>query len=311
MENVIAHTYLETSLLEPTYRDIRRDGPLPDLEILASFVRVAELASFTKAAHALNRSQSTISLHVSRLEELYGCKLLHRNTKSVALSSEGEMLLSLARRMLQLHAVARTQLTKGPLAGMLRVGIIEDFAVWQLPQVLHKFAAIHPRIRLELRTAVSADLMAAQEEEQLDIVVARRAVGELRGEVIWREPLSWVGMRDHPVAGDGPLPLVLFSHGCFYRPLVTAALDEVGRPWRIACTSTGLPGVCAAVYAGFGLTVLADSTIPSNLYRLPRSLGLPPLPMTEIAAFASRRAPRDLTAPLIDLLRSCFVPPQS
>jgi DNA-binding transcriptional LysR family regulator len=209
--------------------------------------------------------------------------------------------------MIQLHEAAQTQLHDRTLSGQLRVGIMEDFAVRQLPQVLRQFGVTHPHVRLELQTAVSAQLLAAMEDGRLDVVIARRAEHERRGEVVWREPLSWIISRDHSLsAGDEPLPLVMFSHGCFYRPLVIAALDEARIPWTIACTSTSLSGVCAAVYAGFGVTVLADSTIPSDLRRAPSSASLPLLPKTEIALFCARDTPAQLTEPLVSLIRGAF-----
>ncbi|WP_178130400.1 LysR substrate-binding domain-containing protein [Reyranella sp. CPCC 100927] len=279
----------------------------PDLEILVSFVRVADVANFTKAARLLNRSQSTVSLHISRVEELYRCRVFQRSTKAVVLTPEGEILLSYARRMIQLHQAAATQLHGRTLSGALRVGIMEDFAVRQLPHILRQFAVSHPNVELELLTAVSADLMSALDDGRLDVVLARRAQRQRRGDVIWREPLSWVVARDHhPAALDGPLPLVLFAHGCFYRPLVIEALDARHIPWTIACTSTSLSGVCAAVGAGFGITVLADSTITPELKRAPPSLSLPRLPATEIAVFCGRQAPRDLAAPLVEIIRGAF-----
>lgn len=296
----------ETRFLEVIDREIRLPNYVPDLDILVSFVRVADLASFTKAARALHRSQSTISLHVSKVEEIYGCKLFRRNTKSVELSSEGEILLSYARRMLQLHEAARTQLHGRTLSGSLSVGIMEDFAVRQLPQILRQFSMSHPQVKFELHTAVSADLLAAMEDGRIDVVLARRAQHEQRGEVVWREPLSWVVSRDHDIIEGGPLPLVMFPHGCFYRPMVIEALDAARVPWTIACTSTSLSGVCAAVYAGFGVTVLADSTIPPDLRRAPANMGLPALPTTEIAVFCGRNAPKQLTIPLVDVIRETF-----
>ena len=278
----------------------------PDLEILVSFVRVADVANFTKAARQLNRSQSTVSLHINRVEELYRCRVFQRSTKAVALTPEGEILLSYARRMIQLHQAAATQLHGRTLSGALRVGIMEDFASRQLPHILRQFAVSHPNVELQLLTAVSADLMSALDDGRLDVVLARRAQHERRGDVIWREPLSWVVARDHPVATDGPLPLVLFTHGCFYRPLVIDALDARHMPWTIACTSTSLSGITAAVGAGFGITVLADSTITPDLRRAPPSLGLPPLPATEIAVFCGRGAPRDLVVPLVGIIRGAF-----
>lgn len=70
--------------------------------------------------------------------------------------------------------------------------------------------------------------------------------------------------------------------------------------------STSLSGVCAAVYAGFGVSVIVDSTIPPELKRAPASLSLPALADTELAAFFGREAPASLRAPLPEVIRGAF-----
>ena len=74
-----------------------------DLQHLRSFLAVAETLHFTSAAHRRGVSQSTISLHISRLEEALGISLLSRSTKVVELTSSGHALIRLAQDALQSH----------------------------------------------------------------------------------------------------------------------------------------------------------------------------------------------------------------
>ena len=74
-----------------------------DVTLLRSFQAVAQEASFTKAAERLNLTQSAVSSHVRRLEEQAAKSLFVRNTRSVALTGDGEILLGYARAILRLN----------------------------------------------------------------------------------------------------------------------------------------------------------------------------------------------------------------
>ena len=80
----------------------------PDLDpdLLKAFLAVAEHRSFTRAAAALNRTQSAISVQVRRLEERLGAKLFHRDRAGVAPTAAGDELRAYAERILALNAEA-------------------------------------------------------------------------------------------------------------------------------------------------------------------------------------------------------------
>lgn len=259
-------------------------GRVPDLDIVRSFVAVCDRNGFTKASEHLSRTQSTVSLHIKKLEELYGCHLFVRGKRRTALTSEGEVLLGYSKRMLQLHEEARARLRGAHVEGVVRIGIPEDFATFQLPVVLKRFAAMHGGVRLEVRSAMTADLMAAMNNGDLDAVVARRGFGSEGGQVIWREPLVWAAPRIDKIEQQRPLPLVMFPHGCVYRPIVLQLLDRAAIPWRISYTSTSLTGIQAALVAGLGVTVLARSTVTQDMRVIDGEI-LPAPPQTEIAVF--------------------------
>jgi DNA-binding transcriptional LysR family regulator len=148
----------------------------PDLEIdlLRAFTTVAETGSFTAAADVVGRSQSAVSQKIIRLEELLGRPLFNRTSRSLVLTSEGERLLSAARRMLEFNDMAVRTLVEPADVERLRIGISEDFVPHHLPALLGKFATLCPDVRLELMTGLSCNLLAAYDEDRLDVVIARR-----------------------------------------------------------------------------------------------------------------------------------------
>jgi DNA-binding transcriptional LysR family regulator len=81
-------------------------SPTLDPDLLQAFLAVADHRSFTRAAVALNRTQSAVSMQVRRLEEQLDAELFHRTRSNVDLSAAGERLLGYARRILSLNEEA-------------------------------------------------------------------------------------------------------------------------------------------------------------------------------------------------------------
>ncbi|NYZ17409.1 LysR family transcriptional regulator [Azospirillum sp. RWY-5-1] len=259
-----------------------------DIDLLRSFVTIADAGNFTRAAERLGRAQSTISLQMKRLEETLGRSLLERNAHGVRITGEGEALLGYARRILALNDEAVGRLTEPELEGMVRLGTPEDFATTHLPAVLSAFAHSHPRVALEVTTDLTLNLLERFQGGEFDLVLVKREpMGPMQGMRVWREPLVWAAL-DRPSSwmaaspGDA-LPLVVSPHPCVYRKRALAALDSCGRRWRIAYTSTSLAGAQAAVRAGLGVTVLPRDMVPAGLVTLGGEDGLPVLDDTEIA----------------------------
>lgn len=276
----------------------------PDLEIdlLRAFVAVAETGGFTAAAEVVRRSQSAVSQKILRLEELLGRKLFHRTSRALSLTREGEQLLVMARRLLELNDVAVRALTDPPAAGNLRLGIAEDFVPMQLPALLARFRRLYPDMHLELRTGLSCDLLAAYDDGRLDVVIAKKDGSAQRGRVIWREPLVWMSGKDSPPDPDKPVPLVLLLPPCTYREVMIRSLDAIRREWYSSCTSASLMGIQAAVAGGLGVTVLGRSFAQPGLQILPSGDAWPTLPMTEIVILGEESAPAELVRPLMSFL---------
>lgn len=255
-----------------------------DIDLLRSFVTIADAGNFTRAAERLGRAQSTVSLQMKRLEELLGRALLERNAHAVRVTGEGEALLGYARRILALNDEAVGRLTEPALEGVVRLGTPEDFATTHLPAVLSAFAHNHPRVALEVTTDLTLNLLERFQGGEFDMVLVKREpLGPMQGMRVWREPLVWAALDRSASAQGEALPLVVSPHPCVYRKRALAALDQCGRRWRIAYTSTSLAGAQAAVRAGLGVTVLPRDMVPAGLVTLGGEDGLPVLDDTEIA----------------------------
>ncbi len=239
----------------------------PDLEIelLRAFVAVAEAGGFTAASGVVGRSQSAVSQKIIRLEELVGRKLFERTSRSLSLTQDGERLLVTARRMLELNDLTVRSMREPAAVGRLRLGISEDFIPRQLPSLLARFRRLYPQVHLELMTGLSCDLLAAHDDGQLEVVVAKKDGTAQRGRVIWREPLVWLAASGYAADFSKPAELVLLTPPCTYRELMTRTLDSVRHPWIASCTASSLMGIQAAVAGGLGMTILGRSFVQDGL----------------------------------------------
>jgi DNA-binding transcriptional LysR family regulator len=256
------------------------------VDLLQTFVAVAEAGSFTGAGRMLGLQQSTVSQHIRRLEEQTGRKYVDRNTHSVVLTPEGEILLDHARSIIGRYDQLHQHLSAEPLRGRLRFGASEDFVLSALPNVLAAFARRHPDLDIELRAGLSEDLRADFDAGRLDLAFVKRRDGDTRGKIAWKEPIEWMAHPEFRVDPDKPLPLILYPPPSITRIGVLETLEKSRRRWRVVFTSANVSGLSAAARAGIGLLPHSVRLMPPGLTVVPAHEGLPELPDIQFAVLA-------------------------
>ncbi len=262
-----------------------------DVDLLRTFVTICRLRSFTAAAAALLRNQSTISLQLKRLEGILERRLLNRSTHFVEPTEEGRALLETAQRIIDLNDELLGRPSQPEAHGRVRLGTPEDFATFHLPDVLSRFSRSHPKVDLEVKCDLTLNLVRRFRAGDFDLILIKREpqpASKRAGYRVWREQLVWVGAKERTPTGDGLLPLALSPEPCVYRKRAIESLRQSRRRWRISYTCESLAGTIAAVKAGLGITVLPREMVPSDLEVIGRSHKLPELPDAEIALLENR-----------------------
>ena len=242
-----------------------------ELSDLMTFSTVARLGGVTRAAAELNTVQSNITQRVKALEAEIGTPLFERHSRGMTLTGAGRRLLPYAQR---LAALAREAVLaaredgepKGPLA----IGSMETTAAVRLPSLLAEFHRRFPAVHLSLRTAPTADLVAAVLDGSLDgaFVAGPIAHAELTGVTAFQEELVLVTARRWASlaalrAGtpeSGPTALV-FRTGCSYRQRLEQLLTEFGWPSAARFELGTLDGMIGCVAAGMGITLLPRAVV--------------------------------------------------
>src|SRR5499426_2262558 len=274
-----------------------------DLDLLRSFVSVVDTGCFTRAGERVNRTQSTVSQQIKRLEDSLGYPLLNRNGRQATPTEQGERLVSYARRLLALAQEARDVVARPDSEGVVRLGIPEDFAAYRLTELLSDFARSRPGLRLDVRCGLSVNARRALERGELDIALFKRDAGEGGGIAAWPERLQWVASRKRPIDfRRDPLPLVMNEQGCLYRNRMIHVMEAAGRAWHMAYTSPNLSGIQAAVSVGIGVSILPEVAILPEHRVLRRKDGFPAITNTEVALVAAPNA-SPATRRLAEVLR--------
>ena len=142
-----------------------------DVTTLRSFVAVAELGGVTRAAAHLNLTQSAVSMQLKRLEELLALNLFDRSGRRIALTLNGEQLLSYAKRMVHLNDEVMMRLTDQAFEGEVILGAPHDIVYPTIPQVLKAYNAAFPRVKITLRSSSTVKLHEALDRGEVDLIL--------------------------------------------------------------------------------------------------------------------------------------------
>jgi DNA-binding transcriptional LysR family regulator len=245
-----------------------------ELTDLLTFSAVARSGGITRAAEELNTVQSNVTQRVKALEAEIGTALFERHSRGMTLTGAGRRLLPYAQRM---AAMSREALLaarddgepKGPLA----IGSMETTAAVRLPTLLADFHRRFPAVRLGLRTATTADLVAGVLDGIFDGAFVAGPIEhvDLTSTVAFREELVLVTARHVKSLAElrattpesGPTALV-FRTGCTYRQRLEQVLTEFGWPSATRFELGTLDGMIGCVAAGMGVTLLPRAVVGRN-----------------------------------------------
>jgi DNA-binding transcriptional LysR family regulator len=176
-----------------------------DSDALNTFLVVHRRGGISNAAKALHRSQPAISRRIALLEQELGVPLFERVAGKTRLSDAGRVMVPFAER-----AVAAAQDAGNAMRALLRqnsgpvsLAVVGTLAGGLLSNILRRFAADHPDVKLTLRTATSAEVseLVRQGEATIGLRYNQDRSGGLDCEWLFTEPLQVVCALDHPLAG--------------------------------------------------------------------------------------------------------------
>ncbi|GAA2634577.1 HTH-type transcriptional activator IlvY [Streptomyces vastus] len=285
------------------------EGILNDHRELRLFLHLAQTLNFGRTSLDCHVSPATLTRTVQRLEAELGHQLFDRGPRGVSLTAEGHRFRTYAMEALELWRTYREEHPDpAELTGTLGVFATVTACQALLPDLLARFRAAHPQVRLDLRTGDAAAALARLDEGEVDAAVAgipARLPGPLVSRTVAETELVFVTARDRADDGlDGPFVLP-------HRGLVREAADRWFRARgvtpEVAAEPDGHEGLLTLVALGCGTgvvprLVLENSSVRDRLAVLPATPPPEPFPI----GLCVRRA--DLRRPLVSALWSLTGP---
>jgi DNA-binding transcriptional LysR family regulator len=257
-----------------------------DIEAVQAFVLTADLKSFTRAAEALDTTQSAVSLKIKRLEDGLGRRLLERTPRLVRLSAAGDAFLGRARALVSAHQEAVGCF--GFEQRRLVVGISHHIVGAELPALLKRMSGAEPRVVLEMRVSTSRDVLDDFDRGVLDAAIVLQHDNHRRvGETILEEAFGWMATPDFEHREGEALRLATQAEPCSVRSMATAALDEAGIAWTEVFVGGGVMTIGAAVSAGLAVAALGRRVAPPGTIDVGPQLGLPALPSRDVIIYSN------------------------
>ncbi|KFC06987.1 LysR family transcriptional regulator [Trabulsiella guamensis ATCC 49490] len=252
-----------------------------DLDLLRTFVAVADLNTFAAAASAVGRTQSAVSQQMQRLEQLVGKELFARHGRNKLLTEHGIQLLGYARKILRFNDEACTSLMFSNLQGTLTIGASDESADTILPFLLNRISSVYPKLALDVRVKRHAEMADMLRNNDVDLALTSHRLVPFDSHILRTSPTLWYCAAEYVMQTGEPVPLVLLDDPSPFRDLILEALDAAHIPWRLAYVASTLAAVRAAVKAGLGVTARPVEMMSPELRVLGKTDGLPVLPDTE------------------------------
>ncbi|MGC6386293.1 transcriptional regulator LrhA [Ewingella sp. S1.OA.A_B6] len=265
-----------------------------DLDLLRTFVAVADLNTFAAAAAAVCRTQSAVSQQMQRLEQLVGKELFARHGRNKLLTEHGIQLLGYARKILRFNDEACTSLMYSNVQGGITIGASDDTADTILPFLLSRVTSVYPKLSIDVRVKRSPFMLPMLESEEVDLAITTMTTTDHPHIVLRTSPTLWYCSADFAYPSGDSVPLVLLDEPSPYRSMAIDYLNQAGIPWRIAYVASTLSAIRAAVRAGLGVTARPIEMMSPELRVLGEQDGLPRLPDTQYVLYKNAHCKNEL-----------------
>lgn len=181
-----------------------------EIRNVQTFIRVAELKSFTRVAKEMNYVQSTVTMQIQQLEKELGYPLFDRIGKTVSLTALGEEFLSYAYELVRIMRKA-VSLNRdlGEIRGTLRLGVLESLLFGTVLDILPAYKAACKNLDLQLKMGQTTELLQQLKQNQLDMVYLSADLNtdpELRCCYQRAENLIFLSAPGHPLAAQQRIP---------------------------------------------------------------------------------------------------------
>lgn len=241
-----------------------------DLKNLTTFIHVAELNSFTKAALALGYSQSTVSFQIRQLEMELNAQLFERINHTVALTEKGREVLNYAHQIRRMTLELTETMAEQPdLRGHIRLAMADSLCDSLFDRNFPDFCRQHPGLTLKIIAAGTEEMFRLMNHNEADAILTLDNHIYDREYVIFREEkvkMHFIASASCPLAQCSSLsvaellswPFLLTEKGMSYRRLLDEGLAERSLYVTPVLEMGSARLICSLIGEGAGVSFLPD-----------------------------------------------------
>lgn len=241
-----------------------------DLKSLNTFIHVAELQSFTRAAEKLGYAQPTISFQIKQLETELGAQLFERVGHTISLTEEGRDALEYAQHICRMaEEMARGADRRREIRGVIRLAMADSLCTSLVAQGFARFRAAYPQVSLHVTTAGIGEMFRLLDHNEVDMictldnhvydtnyVIASEVRIGAHFVCAAKDPLA---RRAHiPVEELLGEPFLLTEKGMSYRQMMDQRLARDSMEIHPVLEMGNADLICQLVEDGMGLSFLPD-----------------------------------------------------
>ncbi len=268
------------------------------------FLKVVELGNITRAAEALNYTQSGVSHAIAALEKETGFALFRRSSNGVTLTDNGKQILERVQSLVnQQRSLAQTIANiNHNVAGTIRVGTFTSVSSQWLPGIIRSFSERYPLVDFELLDGNYDEIMEWITQGKIDCGFLTAPVPETLSFLpLKQDPLLVLMEPGHPLTGRDTLSLEDIIKEPFIMPMkgsdndIRAVLRDTPTPPRVKYTLNDDISVMAMVANGFGISIMPELIIRNVTFPMARrpldppqyrNIGIVSLPLSAVTIVA-------------------------
>lgn len=252
-----------------------------DKAALESFVAVAELRSFSKAAEKMHITQPAISKRIANLETQIASELFIRQGKDIQLTPNGQIFLTHAQQIINAinDSLTAIQNNQSKITGTLKLGISHHIGLHRIPNTLKRFSENHPDVHLQIKFVTSEEAIKLVSNDELEIAVTtlpNHAEPNITTIELWSDPLQFVISSRHELAKQflnqrptlaelSQQPAILPNLNSFTGKIIRDVLQQQNTPINHHIETNNLETIRMMISIGLGWGVLPRTMINNQL----------------------------------------------
>lgn len=247
-----------------------------DIKNLTTFIYVAELRSFTKAADRLGFSQSTVSFQIKQLETELSCQLFERINHTVHLTEKGREVLEYAHQINRMTRELKDSMKEEASSGYIRLAMADSLCTSLLSRDFLRFRELYPNISLKIIAAGTEEMFRLMNHNEADAILTldnhiyNTEYRILREEKVRTFFVAGAGTR---IASASSLsieelllqPFILTEKGMSYRRLLEEKLAELSLEIQPVLEIGSTELICSLVEQGAGISFLPEYVIKDRV----------------------------------------------